>query len=303
MYGTIAETQQLVVRRSPLGKALRILQAITRDPTAMSLADISAAAHLPKPTAHRLVLELERFGVVVRDPLSRRYRIGVQLERLAVGAMRNAGAQSGRRMYLERLAESVGERVNIGVISAGKIEYVEWVESVGPLRIDIPPGTQVPLHCSANGKLLLAYGAAIARRRLLAAAPFRRYTPNTLTTAEELARELEAIRRQGYSEDDEEFLAGVCCLAVPIHDRRGEVVAGLAVMAPTARLTLLKARQHLPDLRTCAEAISAELSQRAKRRPAADRRLRRSGKGALHKDHVSTTGGVTGNGRHPRRAS
>jgi len=303
LYGTIVEHPQPVTRRSPLGKALKILHAVAREPRAMSLADISAAARLPKPTAHRLVLELERLGLVVRDPLSRRYRVGVQLEELAVAAMRNAGAQSGRRLHLERLAEKLGERVNIGVISAGRVEYVEWVESVGPLRIDIPPGTQVPLHCSANGKLLLAHGAAIARRGLLAAAPFRRYTPNTITTADGLARELEKIRRQGYSEDDEEFLAGVCCLAVPIRDRRGEVVAGLAVMAPTARLPLPRARQHVPDIRACAAAISAELGQRPKRRPATDRRPRRSGKGAFHKDHVSSTSGVAGNGRHPRRAS
>lgn len=225
----------------------------------MSLADLSAAAHLTKPTAHRLMSELERLRLVARDPLTRRYRVGPDLEDLAVAAMRNAISQSGRRLHMERLAERIGERINIGVMSAGKVVYVEWVESAGPLRIAVPAGTQVPAYCSANGKLLLAYGPASLRQRILAASPFVAYTATTITTSDALARELEQIRRQGYSEDNEEFLAGVCCLAVPVRNRRGEVVAGLAVMAPSARLPLDKAQQHLPDLRACAEAISAEL--------------------------------------------
>ena len=251
--------------RSPLVKAVRILHAVAKEATAVSLADLSVAAHLPKPTAHRLMSQLERLRLVARDPLTRRYRVGPELEDLAVAAMRNAISQSGRRLHMERLAEKIGERINIGVMSAGKVVYVEWVESAGPIRIAVPAGTQVPAHCSANGKLLLAYGPASLRQRLLAASPFVAYTANTITAPDALARELENIRRQGYSEDNEEFLTGVCCLAVPVRNRRAEVVAGLAVMAPSARLPLDKAKQHLPDLRACAEAISAELHPKLRR--------------------------------------
>ena len=251
--------------RSPLVKAIRILRAVAKDATAVSLADLSSAAGLPKPTAHRLMSELERLRLVARDPLTRRYRVGPDLEDLAVDAMRHAIFQSGRRLHMERLAEKIGERINIGVMSAGKVVYVEWVESAGPLRIEVPAGTQVPAHCSANGKLLLAYGPGSVRERMLVAAPYPAYTPTTITSAEALARDLETIRQRGYSEDNEEFLAGVCCLAVPVRNRRGEVVAGLAVMAPSARLPLDRAHQHLPDLRACAEAISAELQPKARR--------------------------------------
>jgi len=253
------------INRSPLVKAVRILHAIAKETAAVSLADLSATARLPKPTAHRLVAELERLGLIVRDPLTRRYRVGSDLEDLAVEAMRNAASQSGRRLHMERLAEKIGERINVGVMSAGKIIYVDWVESAGPLRIAVPAGTQVPAHCSANGKLLLACGPSSLRRRILASAPFTSYTATTITTADALTRELEKIRRQGYSEDNEEFLAGVCCLAVPVRNRRGEVVAGLAVMAPSARLPLDRALQHLPDLIACADAISAELQTRSRR--------------------------------------
>lgn len=250
-------------RRSPLGKSLRLLQALAANPTASSLAELSAGARLPKPTAHRLIIELERLGLIARDPLARRYHVGPQLEDLAFEAMRHGLAQSGRRLHMQRLAEKIGERVNIGVVAADRVVHVQWVDSVGPpLRIDVQPGTPIPMHCSANGKLLLAFGPAALRERFLASAPFTAHTPNTITTAARLRRELERIRRQGYSEDNEEFLTGVCCLAVPVRNRRGGVVAGLAVMAPSARLPLDRARQHLPDLHTCADAISAELGGR-----------------------------------------
>jgi DNA-binding IclR family transcriptional regulator len=125
---------------------------------------------------------------------------------------------------------------------------------------------QVPVHCSANGKLLLAYGPEVVREHILASAPFHAYTAQTITAADALRREIQRIRREGHSEDNEEFLAGVCCIAVPVRNRRGEVVAGLAVMAPSARLPLVKAREYLPDMEACAAAISAELGRRAGRR-------------------------------------
>jgi len=211
-------------------------------------------------------VELERLALIARDPLTRRFHIGRRLEELAVNAVRKGMAQSSRRVHMERLAEKVGERVNIGVISANKVVYVHWVESAGPFRVNIEPGMHVPVHCSANGKLLLAYGPEVVREQTLASAPFHAYTPQTITTASSLRREMQRIRREGHSEDNEEFLPGVCCIAVPVRNRRGDVVAGLAVMAPSARLPLATARHYLPDMEACAAAISVELGRRGRRR-------------------------------------
>ena len=82
---------------------------------------------------------------------------------------------------------------------------------------------------------------------------------NTITTARGLAKELDAIRKQGYSIDDQELLSGVNCLAVPVHNRAGQIVAGLAVMVPVASLPLEKLKRHVPDIKACAAGISAEL--------------------------------------------
>ena len=117
----------------------------------------------------------------------------------------------------------------------------------------------MPVHCTAGGKLLLAFASAELKKHVLRSAPFRANTKKTITNGRTFARELEKIRQRGFAEDDQELFPGVNCLAVPIRNRAGEVVAGLAVMAPAAMLPLEKIRSHLPEIRKCAAIISEEL--------------------------------------------
>jgi DNA-binding IclR family transcriptional regulator len=247
--------------KSSVLKAIGLLQHVARSGEPVTLADISRALGLPKATAHRLAEHLERAELIRKDPLTRRYEICAAFEELALTVIRNGGGHTGRRLHMQRLSEKIGERINLGVLSGGKLLYVEWVESAWPLRVDFQPGTQVPVHASANGKLLIAHSSEAVREHIVQATPLPRYTRNTITSARGLRHEFERIKQRGYSEDNEEYLAGVCCLAVPVKNSKGEVMAGLAVMAPSARLPLEKARTYLSDLESCAAAISLEFER------------------------------------------
>jgi DNA-binding IclR family transcriptional regulator len=163
---------------------------------------------------------------------------------------------------MNRLADRLGARINLVVLKAGNLSFVEWVESTTPLRVDIGSGSPMPVYCSASGKLLLAFGSDELQEHVLSSAPFVASTKKTITSTRGLARELDKIRRRGFAEDDQELLPGVNCLAVPIYNRAGEVVAGLAVMAPTASLPLEKVRSQLSEIRECAASISGELGWR-----------------------------------------
>jgi DNA-binding IclR family transcriptional regulator len=185
--------------------------------------------------------------------------VGSAFHDLCLHAIQRAPAHFDRQLLLQRLSEKLGETVNLGVLSGREVMYLERVEASWPLRMDFKPGSRVPIHCTANGKLLLAFAPRGRRERLLASISLERFTPNTPTDRALLRRELLEIRRRGYSEDNEEFLAGVCCLAVPVTNARGRTVAGLAVSAPSARFPLERARSHLPDLEACAEQLSAHL--------------------------------------------
>jgi IclR family transcriptional regulator, acetate operon repressor len=212
---------------------------------------------LPKATSHRLAALLERDGLIDKDPVTRRYSLGPQFENMALGALRNGATANLRRRLMAELGERLGVRVNFAVLRSGKMMLVEWVESVALIRIDLKAGTQVPAHCSASGKLLLAFAPDAVRLQFLQLAPFKALTAATITSARTLARELSLIRRQGFAEDRQEFLPGVCCLAVPVRNAEGGVVAGLALMAPEITFSLKQLRRRLPELRACADAISA----------------------------------------------
>jgi IclR family acetate operon transcriptional repressor len=245
---------------SPLSKAIRVLRRTAQEGGPATLAELSASVKLPKPTVHRIAGLLEREGLLYKDPVTRRYSVGEAFHDLCLDAIRSASSHQHRQVILEQLSVKLGETINLGVLSGPAVVYIERVEAAWPLSIHFAPGSRVPLHCTANGKLLLAFAPPERREQLMGALVLEPRTRNTLTSLEALHRQLVEIRRRGYSEDDEEFLAGVCCLAVPVRDHRGRVVAGLAVSAPSARFPLDKARTYLADLRTCAERLSPHLS-------------------------------------------
>jgi DNA-binding IclR family transcriptional regulator len=137
--------------------------------------------------------------------------------------------------------------------------YLDRVETAWPLRIALGAGSSVPLHASASGKLFLSHMARRSRERFIRQSPLVRHTQKTLTDPRALAEELERIRQQGYATDDEEYLAGICCLAVPVHDADGRVVAALAMHAPVPRLPLDEAMQFLPAMQSAAEAMAQTL--------------------------------------------
>lgn len=247
--------------RSPVAKALRLLAFVAANKGAVALAELSRALKLPKATVYRLARVVENAGFVHKDPLTRRYRVALAFEDLALSALRNGCGHTARQLLMNRLAEQLGAQVNLVVLKAGNLFCVEWVESTAPLRVDIRSAAPVAVHCSASGKLLLAFGSDEVRQHVLRSAPFVAHTKNTITSSRELARELNRICARGFAEDDQELLAGVNCLAVPIFNRANEVVAGLAVMAPSATLPLPKLRAFLPDIRKCADSISSELGR------------------------------------------
>jgi DNA-binding IclR family transcriptional regulator len=141
------------------------------------------------------------------------------------------------------------------------VVYLDRVESAFPLRMELRPGTRVPIHCSASGKLFLAHLPPRRRQALLEGLALTRHTATTLTDRAALDAELQAIRRDGHSVDAEEFVEGLVCVAVPVRAPGAPGVrCALALQAPSARLSLAQARQHLPRLREAALALARTLA-------------------------------------------
>jgi len=243
-------------------KALRVLEVVSARERPMSIAEISGALGLPPPTVHRLVGTLEILGFVGREPGRRRIVEGARLVNLGLQVLQAAASDGARHAVLEALARKTGESCNLGVMASGHVVYIDRVESQWPLGLRFEPGSRVPLHCTAIGKLLLSELPQDALEARLASSASTRYTATTLTDPRRLKAELAAIRKQGYSTDNQEFMSGVVCIAVAVRAPGSErTCAGLAISAAEARMTLAGMKRFLPDLRRAAGQFSRVLAK------------------------------------------
>jgi DNA-binding IclR family transcriptional regulator len=195
--------------------------------------------------------------LLVRQADGRHYGTGARLRRLAENLLLNATQHGARHAVLRALVEEIGESCNVTALSGNEVVYLDRVETPEPLRFYLHAGSRVPVHCSASGKMILSQLSRPQRRKLLAHAPLSRHTPNTIVDMDRLEAQLDQVERDGFAVDDEEFLPGLVCLAVPVPSDSGRSNLCVALQAPVVRLRPADAPALLPALRRAAEAISA----------------------------------------------
>ena len=240
---------------TPTQRLLVLLEVTAGRSDAFSLQDLVEDTGVPKPTLHRMLQQLEGAGLLVRENNGRHYGVGARLRRMAESLLLNDTHHGARHAVLRDLVDELGESCNLTTMSGNEIVYLDRVETPEPLRFTLQPGSRVPVHCSATGKMILSQLAPAQRRRLLEAAPLKQYTPKTVTDVERIEEELKRVRRDGFAIDDEEFLPGLVCAAVLVPSSTGLSNMAIAVQAPVMRLTPEKSLKLLPALRRAADAI------------------------------------------------
>lgn len=239
-------------------RAVSVLEALVAAERPAALAELTGVVRLPKPTLYRMLGMLESAGLVIREPGARRYAPGPRLAALGRNVMLNGSLRAERRAILTRLVGEIGETCNFTMLDGDQVVYVDRVETAWPLRMTLTSGSHVPLHCTASGKLLLALLPKANRVRLVAQLALGRFTETTITESKRLAAELARIRAQRYATDNEEFHAGLVCVAVPVLGKK-RACAALAVHAPASRMPLERALSYLPVLRRAAGAMASTL--------------------------------------------
>ena len=237
-------------------RAIAILEAIAGADSPLGLVEIMAATELPKPTVHRITAMLEDAGLLVREAVGKRYAPGPRLASLALASLTNVAWRAPRHAILKALVAEIGETCNLTLLDGTEVVYLDRVEAAWPLRLHFQTGSRVPAHCSASGKLLLSLLPARERRRILDILPFSYHTANTITHRRDLEAALKQIRRERLSTDNEEYLDGTVCVAVPVESEKRHVPAALAVHAPITRMTLEQALQCVPALRRAAARLA-----------------------------------------------
>jgi IclR family KDG regulon transcriptional repressor len=197
-------------------KAFKILYAVSDAPKGLGITDLSKKLKIGKSTIHGITAALEELGVLVRDPLYKRYTVGYSLLELCRTVYVKIELKDLARKPMEKLMDKVGETVFLGVLNGDHVTIVDTVESRNEMKITSPLGTRLPLLAGATGRVLLSQVEKEKAIEMVQKKGLVRYTSKTVMDDRQFLREIEKAKKQGYAVDDEEYIPGVRAVAAPL---------------------------------------------------------------------------------------
>jgi DNA-binding IclR family transcriptional regulator len=239
-------------------RAVHVLENLARLGEA-GVTDLAAELGVHKSTASRLLGALEVHELVEQAQERGKYRLGFGILRLANAVSGRLDVTQQGREICERLAQQFGETVNIAVLSSHYVVNVEQARGPSAVGTHNWVGELTPLHATSSGKILLAFMSSDARREVLQASSLTRFTEHTITSIDDLERQLDAVAQDGYVVTIEEFEDGLNAVAAPIRDHSGAVIAALSVSGPVYRLTAERTHEIAPAVVSAASAVSRRM--------------------------------------------
>jgi len=244
-------------------KAFALLKAFHDPNEWVTSCELSRRANLPEASGYRLIQTLEEIGAVVRGPRGR-YRPGLLLLSLSHNVTISELLRDASQVLMTDLSRTLGLTTHMGVLEHGMVTYVAKVSAPGSFPVHTRVGAQLEPYCSGLGKVLLAALPDEQVESFILDGELVPLTPHTITTAAALRAELRLVREQGYAMDDREHQANMRCIAVPLRNDVGEVVAAIGLAGPVSRLSKKALSTYIPYVIETAAAISARLGHRVR---------------------------------------
>lgn len=242
------------------GKLLTLIEIMSTMEQPARLQELAQALDMPPSTVHRFLATLQNRGYVAQNDDDGRYFLTFKLCGVADNIQRHQTVLRTSQPFLRQVADSFGESANLCAESNSAVMYLEVVQGKQKTLCSMHYiGHAAPMHCTGAGKLLMTGFSEKQVERYIRDKGLPRLTANTITNKEALLRELQAITAQGYAYDNEECEMGVRCIAAPVYDYRGRIVACVSVSGPTLRMTDKHIKEHLPELLETARLFSQRL--------------------------------------------
>jgi IclR family transcriptional regulator, KDG regulon repressor len=245
-------------RLSSVAAAIRLLKAFSEDETEFGISALAKRLGLAKSTVHRLATTLVADGLLEQDPQSGQYRLGIALFRLGALVRRRMDVSNEARPFLFDLRKKTNETVHLAILDGTEIMYVYYLESTQAIRMRSDLGGRKPAYCTAEGQAILAFSTTDVVERITRGG-LRARTPQTITDIGKWLKTLALVRQRGYAMDDEESELGMRCIAAPIRNDAGDVVAAVGVAGPVSRLTKKTLASFAPHVIATAASISARI--------------------------------------------
>ena len=245
-----------------LDRAIAILNVLTCATDNPSQTDLAAALHLHKSTVYRLLSTLEGQRLIRRTQ-DGRYCLGVGLIELGNRAMEQlkVGAHAGP--YLQQLVDDTSETARISMLSGTEMTSIASAPGRWTLRRPSTIGHRTHVHCTSDGKAFAAFLPPIQLDALISKLHFERRTRRTITTPVRLREELARVRRRGFAVDDEEAELGLRCIAAPVRNSSGAVVASMSIAGPVFRIQKRRVPELAGVVMRAADSLSADLGYRS----------------------------------------
>ncbi|MBL8376877.1 MAG: IclR family transcriptional regulator [Burkholderiales bacterium] len=237
---------------------LRLLEFLTQEPGPCGVTELAQRFATSKATIHRHLRTLANREFVRQDPLTQRYEPGVKLFQLGERLRDRFGVLAAARSEMVRLRDETGQAVTLSTLAEGKVVVLDLVQGHSVVEFGIRPGTQMSLHCSAHGKVALAFGPATVLERCLAG-PLAALSPDSVKSAGQLRKQVTAVQRQGWATAANEVVFGMNALAAPVFDHRGGFAGAIAIVGSTQFIGPRPAAAQLAQVTGAAARISRQL--------------------------------------------
>lgn len=216
-------------------KAFNLMELlVTR--SEFQLGQLCRLLKFPKATVHRMLLTLKSLGYVQQNPQSLGYRASLKIFELGGKAVQNLDFIEIAKPLMIELSEKTGETVNLGILDGTNVICIDKVDSKQHLKLVQPIGSRAKAYHTSLGKAILAYLPEEERARFFSKYTVTPGTSKSLKTISAIEQDLQRVREQGYSVDDEEYIMGVRCVGAPVFEHTSKVVAGLSIAGPTSRI-------------------------------------------------------------------
>lgn len=247
-------------RIKSIEKALDILELLSANKQEIGVTEISNELHLGLSTVYRILTTLKLQGYIIQNYQTSKYRIGIKLFELGCTAQSsiNLNLIEIAMPYLKKLSKNTNETINLAILEGKEVIYISKIESPEILTTNIKIGTRLPAHCTALGKVLLAF---LSNQEFIKLynndkEKLPSLTPNSISSVEELKKHLKKIRIQRYAIDREEYKIGINCLGVPIMKNGNKAIGAISITGPASRFTL----DEMEKLKNKLISISKEVS-------------------------------------------
>jgi DNA-binding IclR family transcriptional regulator len=236
---------------------------------------LSTMSGYPLATTYRIVSTLAKRGYLKQDPVTKTYALSMRFVELGNGVQQQFNLTAIARPHLERLKRTTGESANLAVLDGEEAVYLDQVRSDHMLQLFTRLGAKVPLYSTGVGKVMLSDWSDREVDEYLAKTPLKGFTTHTITNAEAIRAELNKIRKQGFSVDNEEMEEGVRCVAALICDHKRRCVGAVSLSGAAMRVTTERLPEFGKAVTACAQAISSDLGGDSRQGPKGIKRKER----------------------------